>query len=342
MKRITPNVSKHSNLMRHLSAFTPLLVLLLSCGNAFAQSNDIEFPTPVRDNIVNGTIPARDIGDARLTRHFYALTGTQGDLTVTVEYKNLDGDVDLFTKGTLRTLKKISMYFGESSTTTSQTVFLRQSESLILRVEARTLNENEGSYRIRFDGAFEPIKGDVPTLEQPASAIPSSTNTDKNVRRVTSSGARIEEPKTEIASQPPTETPAETPATEVAREANPAPEPPKRVRPPRPSIRRTPRAPSTPPRAATVPPSARKKKTPPPLPTVEDTAAAASPSTVPEATLTASPRLIIETRDGMRVERFMNTVRRVTVENGQVIIITKSGKVERQPLTSILRMSIEP
>lgn len=339
MKRITHSVSQYSNLLRPLSASTLFLLLFLCCGNAFAQSNDIEFPTPIRDNIVSGTIPARDIGDARLTRHFYALTGTQGDLTVTVEYKNLDGDVDLFTKGTLRTLKKISMYFGESSTTTAQTVFLRQSESLILRVEARTLNENEGSYRIRFEGAFEPIKGDVPTLESPASAISSSTSTDKNVRRVSSSGARIEEPQTEIASQPPTETPAETPATEVAGENTPAPEPPKRVRPPRPSIRRTPRAPSTtPPRAATVPPTAKKKKTP--LPTSDD--AAASPSTIPEATPTASPRLIIETRDGMRVERFMNTVRRVTVENGQVVIITKGGKVERQPLTNILRMSIEP
>jgi hypothetical protein len=44
----------------------------------------------------------------------------------------------------------------------------------------------------------------------------------------------------------------------------------------------------------------------------------------------------------MRVERFMNTVRRVTVEGGQVVVITKDGKVERQPLTNILRMSIEP
>lgn len=44
----------------------------------------------------------------------------------------------------------------------------------------------------------------------------------------------------------------------------------------------------------------------------------------------------------MRVERFMSTVRRVTVENGQIIVVTKDGKVERQPMTNVVRMAIEP
>ena len=340
MKTIKHTAFRYSKLMKNLSAFAAvLLLLLLLGGNAAAQSTDIEFPTPVRDNSVSGTIPARDVGDARLTRHFYALTGTQGDLTVTVEYKNLDGDVDLFTKGTLRTLKKISMYFGESATTTSQTIFLRQAESLILRVEARTLNENEGSYRIRFDGAFEAVKGDVPTPEQPTAGISTSTNTDKNVRRVTSTGARIEEPRTEVAIQPaPAEPPAEMPPIAVDKEDSPAPNAPRTVRTPRPVVRRTPRAAGAPPRASTVPPIAKRRK---PLPT-PDVAADSTPPTVPVPTPDASPRLIIETRDGMRVEHFMNTVRRVTVENGQVLVVTRVGKIERQPLTNILRMPLEP
>jgi len=52
--------------------------------------------------------------------------------------------------------------------------------------------------------------------------------------------------------------------------------------------------------------------------------------------------LIIETRDGMRVERYMTTVRRVTVERGQIVVVTTDGKVERQPMSNVLRMSIEP
>jgi len=44
----------------------------------------------------------------------------------------------------------------------------------------------------------------------------------------------------------------------------------------------------------------------------------------------------------MKVERYMTTVRRVTVENGQLIVITKDGHVERQPMSNVLRMAIEP
>jgi hypothetical protein len=38
----------------------------------------------------------------------------------------------------------------------------------------------------------------------------------------------------------------------------------------------------------------------------------------------------------------MSLVRRVTIENNQVVIITKDGKLIRRPLASVLKMSIEP
>jgi phage terminase small subunit len=38
----------------------------------------------------------------------------------------------------------------------------------------------------------------------------------------------------------------------------------------------------------------------------------------------------------------MSTVRRVTVENGLIVVTTKDGKVERQPMTNVVRMAIEP
>ena len=43
----------------------------------------------------------------------------------------------------------------------------------------------------------------------------------------------------------------------------------------------------------------------------------------------------------MRIERYMSTVRRVTVENGQIVVVTKDGKVQRQPMTNVVRMAIE-
>src|SRR5215211_1030978 len=80
-----------------------------------AQSTDIGFPTPVRADEISGTIVPRDLGDPRLTRYFYSFTGTPGDLILTVEGRNLEGDVDVFTAGALRPLAKISLYAGSSS-----------------------------------------------------------------------------------------------------------------------------------------------------------------------------------------------------------------------------------
>src|SRR5438876_3568883 len=75
-------------------------------GGVDAQSTDIRFSTPVATNEVVGTITARDIGDARLTDHFYTFTGAPGDLLITVESRNLNGDFDVFTAGELRPLVK--------------------------------------------------------------------------------------------------------------------------------------------------------------------------------------------------------------------------------------------
>jgi hypothetical protein len=47
-------------------------------------------------------------------------------------------------------------------------------------------------------------------------------------------------------------------------------------------------------------------------------------------------------RDGETFERDMSGIRRVTVENGMLVIVSKAGKTERQPMNAVLRMSIEP
>src|ERR1041384_4240215 len=134
-----------------------VLALLLSlAAPAYAQSTDPNSPWPVRTNNVTARIAARDLGDARLTDHYYAFTGTPGDLLITIQSNNLNGDVDIFTATTLRPLAKITLY-AEISTPVTKGIYLRRREDLILRVEARTPNDDEGTYRGRFVGSFQPI-----------------------------------------------------------------------------------------------------------------------------------------------------------------------------------------
>src|SRR5438270_14006882 len=130
--------------------FLALVSLFLLSVSAAAQSTDAEYPTLIRSNEISGTIAPRDVGDPRLTRYFYSFTGTPGDLIVTVESRNLEGDVDVFTAGTLRPLAKVSMYAGATASGGAKTIYLKTRELLILRVEARTPNDNDGNFRIRF------------------------------------------------------------------------------------------------------------------------------------------------------------------------------------------------
>jgi hypothetical protein len=331
MKIVHAPLKRQKKLIAPLSALA--LLFLLSIGAA-AQSTEMEFPTLVRSNEINGVIAPRDVGDPRPTRYFYSFKGAPGDLNVSVESRNLEGDVDVFTAATLRPLAKVSMYAVGMSSSGTKTIYLKTRESLILRVEARTPNDNEGSFRIRFDGAFEPISSDVPDREP---VIPTVSSTSKSGRRVTATGARIEEPEPLATTPPETEnaktpsaetpTPAETPATAVATK----PAPPK-PRTPRTRRTRTPTTRTPTPRTTRTRPATTARRTPTPV----------EPAPAGAVEPAAGPRLIIETRDGMRVERYMTTVRRVTVENGLLVVITKDGKVERQPMANVLRMAIEP
>jgi hypothetical protein len=341
--------SRHAPLPHHRLAgrlLAALLLLLLSALSAAAQSQDLGFPTAVSTNEISGHITARDIGDARLTRHYYILAGTPGDFIFTVTSSNLNGDVDIFTAGSLRPMGKISIYAGSQPTNATRTIFLRQRESLILRVEARSANDNEGTYSVRFAGTFEPVMT-APTPPEESLTPTLSERTDRNTRRVTSSGARIEEPEPEPTASTTEATPTGTaePTTsatttqpsstateagaETSRPVEPAttkPEPVRTARTRRPRGRR----------------SSSRAATPAPQPSGEPSteATAVSSSSAPA---TLNPRLIIETRDGMRQERFMSTVRSVTVQNGQIVIVSSNGaRTERISLASILKMSIEP
>jgi len=325
---------------------------------ANGQSLDRTAPSAVRTSEVTGMISARDLGDSRLTDHFFAFTGTPGDLLITVESRNLNGDIDVFTVNGLRPLLKFTVYDGSASAIT-KSVYLRKREDLILRVEARTPNDDEGTYRVRFGGSFEPIVGGPDAgpegMSQNAASDTQTFETGKSGkvgRRVSSVGARIDEPaSTEVAAAP---TPEPEPPAKPAREAT---TPPTRTRTPRarpPATRRT-----RPPVAEkTEEPAAERE--PDNKTTVERRETEAGTATgrrrpgrrsttarAPEKPPTppvpeSGPRLIIETSDGTLINRYMTSVRRVTVENGQVVVVGKDGRVERFLLTNVVRMSVGP
>jgi hypothetical protein len=365
--------------------------LLLLAGSVYGQSTEPTFPTPVGSKEIVGTIAARDIGDARLTDQYYGFTGVPGDFFITVQSRNLNGDFDIFTAGDLRPLLKISVY-AESTTPVTKNIYLRRRESLVLRVEGRTPNDDDATYQIRFSGSFEPISGGVLLAEsdrQPRESEkqPSKTGLRKGTR-VSSAGARIEEPATEVAAAPtPEPTPVATPSPEPEK---PAASEPARSTSARNTRGRRPPASSKAAKPATSTETPVKSdeavnkgtetkaiesgETPPPKPAKSDTKtnnrAAEESKTKPEnseapkntttsrrsnarkgspaRTTKAEPpaesgaRLVIEQKNGTRIEWLMSMVKSVTVENGQVVVVRNDGFIERLAMSKVVRMSIGP
>ena len=332
---------------RAASILLLLAVLLISLAAvAVGQSTDIAAPSPVRTDEVVGTIPARDLGDARVTDHFYAFTGTPGDVLITVDSRNLNGDVDVFTFQGLQPLLKFTIYAGGSQPIT-KSIYLRKQEDLILRVEGRTPNDDEAAYRIHFGGSFAPITS-APWLSESDNATEPATpanETAKKGRRVSSVGARIYEPPTEVAAAPtPEPTPEPEPAEAAPKTATVKPKPGNsRVRRPvtRTTTRKTkPTETAKPEESAaakdetgTTPPAENPEGETKASPTPRKrpirrsaTARTAKPAPAPPpapapAQEESGPRLLIETSDGTLVDRYMSSVRRVPVENGQVVVV---------------------
>lgn len=335
-----------------LAVVLSLFLLPAFSGAALAQSTDVAWPSPVRSTEIRAIIPARDIGDPRLTDHFYAFTGTPGDVLITVDSRNLNGDIDVFTFTGLRPLLKFTVYEG-SSAPISKGIYLRQRADLIIRVEGRTPNDDEASYRIQLGGSFEPItSGPLAEHEDALRSESPAEVAGRTGRRVSATGARIDEPRTEVVEAPsPEPTPRVTepgPRTTTARRNTPRPTrrlPPgnRRTRPvakPKPEeTAKTEEGQATPDASEPAKPTPPKRSASTRRSKPARTVAAPAETPVVEET---GPRLVIETSDGTLIDRFMGTVRRVTVENGQVVVIGKDGKIQRIPLASVVRMTIAP
>lgn len=345
------------------SIIKSFLLLLVATVFVNGQSTNVNFPTPVTSSSISGNIKARDIGDSRLTSHYYVFEGRQGDIFLKIESNNLDGDIDIYYADGLRPITKIKLYSDSSPTETGREIYLRKPEKLILRIEGRTPNDDSATYSIKFTGSFQTVAGN-PSVEEPKTPEV-KTSTDSDVR-VNSVGTIIERKPTPTP-QPKPQTSAKTepvtrnrevsktnapqpdstvkPKTTVKKEVEESPEKPETVAKTTPSKSDT---------TAKTPASKNTKSTTSgrntttaarkPAPTIKKETPKVEPKPDPAAELASAMenvKLVVEFKDGKKIERPMNDVLRFGVDKGILTIINKNGAISRHSIIEITKITVE-
>jgi hypothetical protein len=332
-----------------------LTAVLLVTAGARAQSTSQEFPTPVRSNEISGTIPARDVGDSRLTTHFYTFGGEQGDIFINVVTKNFDGDIDVFIAGTLRPLTKMVVYSDGSENETGRVVYLRQSQKLILRIEGRTPNDDAATYRVKFAGSFSPAVAAAESEEPKLPGIEKNADPDVTVNSVGTIISVKPKPTPKPLEKEPTKPEATTRRSDVTKKPEKAGKTETQTNDPVPE-KSDPRSSKRDSDVAETDPSEPKKsekgKSEPAKPSNRKAPvrSPAKPKAQPDA-VTADPakapnplekvRLVVEFKDGTRLERLMSDVVRFTVDKGILTIINKDGTVGRYSILDVAKLTIE-
>ncbi len=285
--------------MRFIPIYIVLLFLTLSLT---AQSVEQQFPTPVRNSEINGTIRSRDVGDSRLTTYYYTFDGGQGDLFLNVVTANLNADIDLFVEQGLRPLTKIVVYADRGETETGRVIYLRKREKLLLRVQGRTPNDEPGTFRFKFAGGFIAASDDIPDAPE----LPKAEVTDERARSVTSAGAVVDRDDAERSGK------QEKAAV--------------RTETPQKMIIQSDRDRETPPRTAR----------PGVVVTTRDRRAAASAGD-PMANFT----LVIVFKDGSTTERPMTEISKFQVDKGVLTVSPKIGNPVKYSMADVVRVGIE-
>lgn len=355
--------------MRFSYLLAALLIAMSMAATQNAQSTNQNFPTPVTETEISGTIKARDVGDARLTSYYYQFDADQGDLFINIVTRNLTGDIDVFTTTGLKPVAKIVVYGDLAESETGRVLYFRKPEKLILRIQGRTPGDDAATFRIKFAGSFvastQPEAGTEP-------ALPSLTAKSESGIKVNSVGTIVAIiPKatpapTAAASVPssapderdddvtekeePGVTAEEKPDTKV--EANAA-DPEKKI-----EVVVTD---NIPPKAEVSEPVVKKptargrRNTAPPVPTVfrsKRPRAKQTPSEGAGTTTTTPPtekqpdplekiNLVIQFKDGKTIERPMSEVLRFSVDKGMLTVISKDGSIGRYSILLVEKVTIQ-
>jgi len=314
------------------------------------QSSDVNFPTPVTESEISSTIKARDIGDSRLTTHYWAFDGAQGDIFINVVTQNFSGDINVYQASDLKPLTQMVMYADTGVSETGRVVYMRQPGKLVLRVQGRTPNDDPATYKIKFAGAFVAL---APQKQEGPPTVASTENTGIKVNSVGT-----------IIAVTPKATPLATPSPERRREDNSATiaAPDRRTE----NQAKTDRSPETEPKTEQKPDQTAAKQTEantrtvfgnksakvtitktPPSPTSNPPARRTPPASRrrSESAATADPmagyRLVIVFKDGSRTEREMSEIVRFVYDRGFLSIERKDGAVEKIPATTVASVTVQ-
>lgn len=335
-----------------------LCVISCSIFSVNAQSNSVEYPTAVPTNEINGKIPARDLGDARLTSYYYTFNGSLGDIFINVSASNFNGDIDIFIAEGLRPLTKISFYADSLVTETGRVIYLRKPEKLILRVEGRTPDDNPASFQIKFAGSFLAVQ-DNGRNEEPL--IPQVKSEDTGGIRVNSVGTIIKpvlKTTPEIINKIAENTEAEKSETQKTEESvsktviEETTEPLKND-----EAEKSVENKNEPEKKTVIAPkkrtTARNAKNNPrrtasartPVKAEPENKSTAKEAEKPTAEAKVNPlenvRLIVLMKNGDKIEFPMTDVFRFSLSNNVLTIITKDGKIHRRSILDIQKMTVE-
>ncbi len=319
--------------------FTFIIFSAAAAGNA--QSTIQEFPTPIVSNSISGSINARPIGDARQTSHYYVFHGEQGDVFINVVTRNLAGTIEVFNLEGLRPMTRIVLFADSELSETGRVIYLRKPEKMLLRVQGRTPNDDPADYTIKFAGSFAAISDP----SQYAQVEPPSVTALEEIRNAEEREAdRRETERTDDADRAAAEIDrtAEEPETPEPVKTEDVPE---MARPSRVEVVVTepelPKADDPRPAEAERVEAAETERVQPQRDAAVEPTEPAVAETQPAEKEPGQFNLVIQFRNGAKIERPMSQVLRFTIDRGTLTVIDTDGRIGRYSMREVLRVGID-
>lgn len=327
------------------SPFYALAGLLAIVITTFSQSSDSNFPTPLTSSLINSTIKARDIGDARLTTQYYVFGGEQGDIFINVVTKNFNGDIDVFTVDGMRPLTKMVIYSDNGVNETGRLIYLRKPEKLLIRIEGRPPDDDPATIQIKFGGSFVAIKES--SGNEPAAPIVATI--EAGDIRVNSVGTILKVPEIKksdpVLSQPKNTTTKDSlekqapPKTDiVADKNNKTTKSPVKTQDTKKTEKRSENK-NIEEKENVKTESVSKKETKPAEQLKKPKTESAKDEERPDPL--ASIRLVVIFKNGEKIERALSDVIKFGVDKGILTILVKDGTIRRYSMLDVEKVTIE-